>query len=86
MIAEDFDRRVIWFTRTGPDGVTALMRINVDAAELRPSVVAADVPESAWMVPDLAGGVWLVNDDWIHRIDGSGAGVVGVRVNAPSVR
>jgi hypothetical protein len=86
VIADDLDRRAIWFTRVGADSITSLLRIDVDAPDLRPTVVSPDVPASSWMVPDLTGGVWMVGDEWIHRLNGRGEGIVGFRLNLPDSR
>jgi hypothetical protein len=70
-LTPDLDRRTIWFIRADSLG-SELARIDVDTPGAKPVVVATGVPKSAWLAPDLTGGVWVVSDRDIRRIDAAG--------------
>ena len=72
-LAADFDRNLIWFTRR-PDSDVELVRMELGTPELRRTVTRLDgVPVVQHMVPDLAGGLWILGrGDQLVRVDGSG--------------
>jgi hypothetical protein len=72
-LAADFDRNLIWFTRS-PDASVELVRMELGTPELRRSVTRLDgVPAVQHLVPDLAGGLWILGrQDQLVRVDGSG--------------
>jgi hypothetical protein len=71
-LTADRDRRMLWFTRPGVNRHTELAQIDFTAANPHVSVVANDVPSPIRLAPDLNGGVWLLTDKDVRRIDGRG--------------
>lgn len=81
----DRDRHALWFTRIEPVGAVCgapkvecrmeLVQLDMRHATPEPRVVATIKPfasSSVWLAPDLSGGVWLVVDQKVRRIDSTG--------------
>jgi hypothetical protein len=77
-LTADLDRHIIWFTRRGPQQME-LVKLNVEGAQQ--TFVLNQVRGVPRLVPDLQGGVWLVDYGQARRIDDQGRTVVTVELN-----
>ena len=81
----DRDRHTLWFTRIEPVGAVCgapkvecrmeIVQLDMRRAEPEPRVIATIRPfasSSVSLAPDLSGGVWLLVDQNIRRIDSTG--------------
>jgi hypothetical protein len=71
-VAADLERRQIWFTRTNAAGKNELLRMDLNGQPLTPRVISGDVRALSHLAPDLNGGLWVLNQQSVTRMDKDG--------------
>jgi hypothetical protein len=70
-VAFDAARRSIWFVRRRMRQQAEIMRIDLGDPQLRQQLVATLSENPRWLLPDRAGGAWIVSDQ-VWRVDNQG--------------
>ena len=71
-VAADFERRQICFTRRATGGRNELLRMDLNSQTLTPVVISDNVPDLSHLAPDLSGGLWLVHQQSVTRLNANG--------------
>jgi hypothetical protein len=74
-VTADFERRQVWFTRTNAAGKNELLRMDLNGSarpSLAPRVISEGIRSLSHLAPDLNGGLWVLNQQSVTRMDPNG--------------